>query len=104
MTLMECLVTIAIVAVLAAVAAPSLSDQLNAARAYAGAQQLYASLQYARGMAQTLATEVTVCPLAATASAVDPCGGHFGEQEIHDDGLVDEMQEPMIINQSQDPV
>lgn len=82
MTLMECLITIAIVVVLAAVAAPSLSDQLNAARAYAGAQQLYASLQYARGMAQTLATEVTVCPLATTASAVDPCGGHFGEQIV----------------------
>ena len=77
-TLMECLITLAVLAVLAAVAVPPLSDQLRAARAHAGAQQLYAATQYARSMAQTLSTGITVCPMSSTEPSVDLCGGHFG--------------------------
>ena len=61
-TLMECLVTLAIVAILAALAAPSLSDQLNAVRARGAAHQIYAAIQYARSMAQRSGAEVAVCP------------------------------------------
>lgn len=78
MTLMECLVTLAIMAILVALGVPSLSDQLSARRAHAGAHQIYSAVQYARGMAQTLAVGVTVCPLSATAGLTNPCGGDFG--------------------------
>jgi len=76
-TLIECLVTLAIVAVLVGLAAPSLSDQLNAARALTGAHQIYTAAQYARSMAQTLETTVTLCPLPSATDANRLCGGDF---------------------------
>jgi len=76
-TLIECLVTLAIVAALVGLAAPSLSDQLNAARALTGAHQIYTAAQYARSMAQTLETTVTLCPLPSATDANRLCGGDF---------------------------
>ena len=77
-TLMECLVTLAIVAILAALAAPSLSDQLNAVRARGAAHQIYAAAQYARGMAQRSGAEVVVCPFSPAGDTADLCRGDFG--------------------------
>lgn len=77
-TLIECLVTLAIVAILAALAAPSLSDQLNAVRARGAAQQIYAAAQYARSMAQRSGAEVAVCPLFPAGDKTHLCGGAFG--------------------------
>ena len=76
-TLIECLVTLAILAVLVGLAAPSLSDQLNAARALTGAHQIYTAAQYARSMAQMLEETVTLCPLSREADASSLCGGDF---------------------------
>jgi len=77
-TLMECLVTLAIMAILAALAAPSLSDQLNAVRARGAAHQIYAAAQYARSMAQRSGAEVAVCPFSPVGDKADLCGGTFG--------------------------
>ena len=77
-TLMECLVTLAIVAILAALAAPSLSDQLNAVRARGAAHQIYAAIQYARSMAQRSGAQVAVCPFSPAGDKTHPCGGAFG--------------------------
>ena len=63
LTLLECLITLAIVAILVGVGVPAYRDQLAAARARAGAQQLYAAMQYARSMAQAHGTVVTLCPV-----------------------------------------
>ena len=62
-TLLECLITMAIVAILMSIGVPAYRDQLAAARARAGAQQLYAAMQYARGMAQPHGAVVTLCPV-----------------------------------------
>ncbi len=78
LTLLECLVALGIVAILTALATPSLFGQLNAARALNGAHQIYAAVQYARSMAQTLDTVVTLCPRSSKADATTLCGGHFG--------------------------
>jgi len=77
LTLIECLITLAIVAVMAVGAVPSLSEQLNAARALTGAHQIYAAAQYARSMAQTLETTVTLCPLPPATDASSFCAGDF---------------------------
>ena len=50
LTLLECLITLAIVAILMGVGVPAFRDQLAAARARAGAEQLYAAMQYARSI------------------------------------------------------
>ena len=42
LTLLECLITLAIVAILVSIGVPAYCDQLASARARAGAQQLYA--------------------------------------------------------------
>ncbi|MAB04144.1 MAG: hypothetical protein CL688_06100 [Candidatus Puniceispirillum sp.] len=78
LTLLECLVTLGIVGILTVLATPSLFGQLNAARALNGAHQIYAAVQYARSMAQTLDTVVTLCPLSSKADTTTLCGGHFG--------------------------
>jgi len=77
-TLMECLVTLAIVAILAALAAPSLSGQLNAVRARGAAHQIYAAAQYARSMAQRSGAEVAICPFSPAGDKADLCRGDFG--------------------------
>jgi len=56
-----------------------LPGQLAAARARAGAQQLYAAMQYARSMALVHVSEITPCPLIDSSGQPPQCGGHFGQ-------------------------
>ena len=79
LTLLECLITLAIVAILMGVGVPAFRDQLAAARARASAQQLYAAMQYARSMAQRHGSVVTLCPVVEPAEEPPRCGGHFGQ-------------------------
>ena len=74
---MECLITLAVVAILVAMVTPSFSGQLNAARALTGAHQIYLAAQYARSMAQIPETTVTLCPLSSTTDTSRLCGGDF---------------------------
>ena len=78
-TLLECLITLAIVAILMSIGVPAYRDQLAAARARAGAQQLYAAMQYARSMALVNVSEITLCPLIDPSVQPPQCGGHFGQ-------------------------
>ena len=78
-TLLECLITLAIVAVLMSIGVPAYRDQLAAARARAGAQQLYAAMQYARSTAQVYGAVVTLCPVIDPSNPVLKCAGHFGQ-------------------------
>ena len=59
-TLLECLITLAIVAILTGIGVPAYRDQLATVRARAGSQQLYAAMQYARSVAQVSGTVVTL--------------------------------------------
>lgn len=61
MTLVELMVTVAVVAILAAVAAPSLSEMLENNRLTALNNQLVSSLNYVRGEAVKRAYDVTMC-------------------------------------------
>ena len=79
LTLLDCLTTLAIVAILMGIGVPTFRDQLAAARARAGAQQLYAAMQYARSMAQRYSSVVTLCPVIDLAEESPRCGGHFGQ-------------------------
>ena len=79
LTLLECLITLTIVAILIAVGVPAFRDQLAAARARASAQQLYTAMQYARSMAQINGLVVTLCPVIDPAGQPLRCGGHFGQ-------------------------
>jgi type IV fimbrial biogenesis protein FimT len=80
LTLLECLITLAIVTILMSIGGPAYRDQIAAARARAGAQQLYAAMQYARSMAQARGTVVTLCPVIDPADTSPQCGGHFGQR------------------------
>ena len=79
LTLLECLITLAIVAILISIDVPAYRDQLAAARARAGAQQLYSVMQYARSMALVHVSEITLCPLIDPSGQPPQCGGHFGQ-------------------------
>jgi len=70
-TALELLVTLAVVAVLAALAGPSLATFIRAARLSATANQLEADLQLARREAIKRNANVFVCPVSSTALA---CG------------------------------
>ena len=80
LTLLECLITLAIVAILMSIGVPTYRDQIAAARAKAGAQQLYAAMQFARSMAQAHGTVVTLCPVIDPSDTPPQCGGHFGQR------------------------
>ena len=80
LTLLECLITLAIVVILTGIGVPAYRDQLAAARARAGAQQLYAAMQYARSMAQAHGTVVILCPVIDPSDKSPQCGGHFGRR------------------------
>jgi type IV fimbrial biogenesis protein FimT len=82
LTLLECLITLGIVAILMGIGVPAYRDQLAAARARAGAHQLYAAMQYARSMAQAHGTVVTLCPVIDPSSHPPQCAGHFGQSLI----------------------
>ena len=79
LTLLECLITLAILAVLMAVGVPAFHDQLADARARAAAHQLYSALQFARTRALREGVPVTVCPVSATAGGAVKCDGDFGQ-------------------------
>ena len=81
-TLLECLITLAIVAILMSIGVPAYRDQLAAARARAGAQQLYAAMQYARSTAQGIRgggdpvpgyRSVESCPQMCWSFRSEPC-------------------------------
>lgn len=80
LTLLECLVSVAIIAIMLAVALPSFRDQLAAARAKAGALQLYAAMQFARTTAQMDGMPVILCPINHILADRPSCAGHFGQQ------------------------
>ena len=82
LTLLECLITLGIVAILMGIGVPAYRDQLAAARARAGAHHLYAAMQYARSMAQAHGTVVTLCPVIDPSSHPRQCAGHFGQSLI----------------------
>ena len=77
LTLLECLITLAIVTILMNIGVPAYRDQIAVARARAGAQQLYAAMQYARSMAQARGTVVTLCPVIDPSDESLQCGGHW---------------------------
>ena len=79
LTLLECLITLAVVAILMSIGVPAFRDQLASARARAGAQQLYAAMQYARSMAQLGGSVITLCPVIDASEKLPQCGGHFGQ-------------------------
>lgn len=79
LTLLECLVSIAIVAIMLAMALPSFRGQLATARAQAGALQLYAAMQFARTKAQMEGMPVILCPINHTLADRLSCAGHFGQ-------------------------
>ena len=79
LTLLECLITLAIASILMGIGVPAYRDQLASARARAGAEQLYAAMQYARSMAQARGTVVTLCPVINPSEKPPQCGGHFGQ-------------------------
>ena len=82
LTLLECLITLAIVAILMSIGVPAYRDQIAAARASAGAQQLYAAMQYARSMAQIHGAVVTLCPVIDPSNPAFKCAGHFGQSLV----------------------
>jgi type IV fimbrial biogenesis protein FimT len=78
-TLMELLVTIAIVGILAAVAVPSFFSIVNTNKLAAQSNELLTAIQYARSEAIRSNARVTFCGAAsATAAADDDCSD--GEQ------------------------
>ena len=79
LTLLECLVVVAIVALLAAISVPTLRDQLAAARARAAANQLYSMVQTARSQALLSGEEMMLCPSRQMNTEPSSCEGHFGE-------------------------
>jgi prepilin-type N-terminal cleavage/methylation domain-containing protein len=82
LTLLECLVGIAIIAIMLAMALPSFRDQLATARARAGALQLYAAMQFARTKAQMQGISVILCPTNHILADKPACAGDFGQQIV----------------------
>ena len=78
-TLLESLFVLAIIAWLMTTAAPHFHDQLSAARALAGARQLYSAVHLARSMAQATASKVSLCPSVHAVTTLNDCRGHFGQ-------------------------
>ena len=76
-TLLEILVTLAIVAIVAALAVPSMSGVLGKSELSATSNRLVYSLQSARSEAIKRVTPVSLCP-SADPDAADPvCGGTY---------------------------
>ncbi len=79
LTLLECLVAVARVALLSAMRVPTFRDQLSAARARAGANQLYSMVQTARSKALLSGEDIMLCPLQYMDAEQPTCEGEFGE-------------------------
>lgn len=74
LTLMELMATMLILAVVAALGAPSLSNAVYSARQRAAVQSLLVAFHYARVEAVTRQQAVTLCPLA---TAPGDCGADY---------------------------
>lgn len=75
MTLIELVVTVTIVAILSAVALPSLKEMIESNRLTALNNQLVSSLNYVRGEAVKRAYEVTMCVRNSTGTGCATSGG-----------------------------
>jgi type IV fimbrial biogenesis protein FimT len=64
-TLLELMITIAVVAILVAIAYPSMTAFLQRDQAVAQSNNIRANLQFARGQAAATRAYVSICPLAA---------------------------------------
>jgi type IV fimbrial biogenesis protein FimT len=78
LTLLECLMAVAIVALLSVMSVPTFRDQLAAARARAGAHQLYSMVQTARSTALLSGEDSLLCPSQHVEAEQPTCEGHFG--------------------------
>ena len=90
LTLLECLATLAIIAILAAIAVPSFRNQIADAQARGAATTLYAAMQFARSTAQRRGQLVVLCPMIEINPQQPHCAGHFGQRLgailVSDDG------------------
>ena len=82
LTLLECLLAVAMVALLSAMSVPTFRDQLATARARAGAHQLYGMVQTARSTALLSGEDSTLCPSQHPGAEQPTCEGHFGESVV----------------------
>ena len=80
LTLLECLATLAIIAILTAMAVPSFRDQIADAQARGAATTLYAAMQFARSTAQRHGQVVVLCPMVEIDPEQPQCAGHFGQR------------------------
>ena len=78
MTLVELAVTVAIAAILAAIAVPNMRDFLTGRAVDTQAEELVTSLRLARSEALKRGMEVSVCASANTESASPSCSGDAG--------------------------
>lgn len=77
LTLVELLVTMAVVAILALVAVPSMQSHLTARSTAGGADQLMQALQLARSESIKRLTPVTLCSTRDPHAASPDCGGDW---------------------------
>ena len=80
LTLLECLATLAIIAIVTAIAVPSFRDQIADAQSRAAATTLYAAMQFARSTAQRRGQVVVLCPMVEINPEQPQCAGHFGQR------------------------
>src|SRR5438132_6317143 len=76
-TMVELMITLVLLAVLAGIAAPAMSQFIKASRLNSAANQFQADLQMARREAIRRNTRVLVCPLASLNSTTGLCGTDF---------------------------
>ena len=81
-TLLECLLVVAIIAIMLGIGVPSFQAQIAERRARAGAHQLYAAVQFARSAAQRYQATVMLCGTQEPLSVLPTCDGHFGEDVV----------------------
>jgi type IV fimbrial biogenesis protein FimT len=77
LTLIELMITVAVMAVLIALAAPSFRTLLMNSRMSSQADGLYSALNYARSTALASSMQVDVCPIGATDTSTT-CGEDWG--------------------------
>jgi type IV fimbrial biogenesis protein FimT len=99
-TLLELIVTVAIISIIAAIAYPSMTELVNANRLAGGANEMVASLQLARMEAVRLNTTVTVC--RSTDGATCSVGGTWNSwiiiADADRDGAVDDVLRTSSVN------
>jgi len=83
-TLIEVMITVAILAILAAIAAPSFSDMIVRNRLSTLSNELMVALQYARSEAINRRGTVSLCPSNATGNGCNAGGWENGWIVFHD--------------------